>query len=160
MGNNKILLVDDDPALLLAMELRLKANHFDVFLASDAVTSISEARKHEPDLIILDVVLPAGDGFVVIERLRAVSALATTPIIVISGRDIRGNQERAIKAGVLAFFQKPINNAEVLAVIRQVLGDRVHSDEPLTYDLSQYRGEDTRFSSDALTLQPTRTTTQ
>ena len=82
-----------------------------------------EARKHEPDLIILDLGLPGGDGFVVMERLKLIPSLAVIPIIVVSARDVRTNQERALKAGAKAFLQKPVDNAELLAVIRQALGE-------------------------------------
>ena len=122
MGNKKILIVDDDPDVRLGMQIRLKANHYDTFFAGDAQSSMVEARKHEPDLIILDLGLPAGDGFLVMERLKGFPALAVIPIIVVSARDGRTNQQRALEAGAKAYLQKPVNNAELLAVIRKVLG--------------------------------------
>jgi DNA-binding response OmpR family regulator len=87
MGNKKILIVDDDPDVRHGMHIRLKANHYDTFFAADALSSVTEARKQEPDLIILDLGLPAGDGFVVMERLKKVPSLALIPIIVVSARD-------------------------------------------------------------------------
>src|ERR1700682_4164011 len=123
MGNKKILIVDDDPDIRQGMNVRLKANHYDTFFAADALPSMVEARKHEPDLIILDLGLPAGDGFVVMERLKLNPSLAVIPIIVVSARDVRANKERAIEAGAKAFLQKPANDAELLAVIRRVLGE-------------------------------------
>ena len=59
MSNKKILIVDDDDDVRMGYHIRLKANHYDTFFAADSVTSISEARKHQPDLIILDLGLPA-----------------------------------------------------------------------------------------------------
>jgi DNA-binding response OmpR family regulator len=141
MGNKKILIVDDDPAVLRGMHLRLKANQYDTFLATDAITSISEARKCAPDLIILDLGLPAGDGFVVMERLKAVPSLAVIPIIVVSARELHGNKERALNAGARAFLQKPANNAELLAVVREALGEPDQPKEPVVYDLAWCRNE-------------------
>jgi CheY-like chemotaxis protein len=92
-------------------------------------------RKHEPDLILLDLGLPAGDGFVVMDRLKAVPALAIIPIIVVSGRAGAANQERVLKAGAKAFLEKPVDNAELLAVIRQALGESVKRERPLVHDL-------------------------
>jgi DNA-binding response OmpR family regulator len=135
MSNKKILIVDDDPDVRHGMHVRLKANHYDTFFAADALTSMTEARKHEPDLIILDLGLPAGDGFVVMERLRAFASLAVIPIIVVSARDVRANRERALKAGAKAFLQKPVDDAELLAVIRQALGEPAQREEPEVYDL-------------------------
>jgi DNA-binding response OmpR family regulator len=123
MPNKKILLVDDDPDVRLAMHVRLKANGYDTCFASDALTSVTEARKQQPDVIILDLGLPGGDGFVVIERLKRHPSLAVIPIIVVSARDVSGNQERAIKAGAKVYLQKPVDNAELLAIIRQTLGE-------------------------------------
>jgi DNA-binding response OmpR family regulator len=135
MGNKKILIVDDDPDVLKSMHVRLRANNYDTFFAADAISCIAEARKTEPDLIILDLGLPAGDGFVVMERLKAVPALASIPVIVVSARDVRLNQKRAIQSGAKAFLQKPVNNSELLAVIRQMLAEPPKKDEPHVYDL-------------------------
>jgi|SRR3984893_1230171 two-component system KDP operon response regulator KdpE len=125
MENKKILIVEDDPDIRKSMSVRLKASGYDIFVASDVITSVIMARKHEPDLIILDLGLPAGDGFVVIERLKMVPALALIPVIIVSGRAGLANQELALEAGVKAFLQKPVDNAELLAVIRKTLGDPV-----------------------------------
>jgi two-component system KDP operon response regulator KdpE len=117
--------VEDDPDIRKGMSVRLKASGYDTFVASDVVTSLIMARKHLPDLIILDLGLPAGDGFLVIERLKIIPALALIPIIIVSGRTGLPNQELAVEAGVKAFLQKPVDNAELLAVIRKTLGGPV-----------------------------------
>ena len=135
MGNKKILIVEDDPDVRQGMYVRLKANGYEVFLAADAPSSMIEARKHEPDLVILDLGLPAGDGFLVMERLKTMPSRALIPIIVVSARDVRANQERAIKAGARAFLQKPVDNAELLAVIRQALGEPSQQETPVAVDV-------------------------
>jgi DNA-binding response OmpR family regulator len=81
------------------------------------------ARTELPDLVILDLGLPAGDGFLVLERMRGLADLAAIPVIVLSARDPAGNKQRAIDAGAAAFFQKPPDNHEFLAAIRQALGE-------------------------------------
>jgi DNA-binding response OmpR family regulator len=106
-----------------AMEIRLRANGYDTALAATALSGIAEAISEKPDLIILDLGLPGGDGFVVIERLKQIPVLAMIPIVVVSARDARVNQERALKAGATVFLQKPIENAQLLAIIRQALGE-------------------------------------
>jgi two-component system KDP operon response regulator KdpE len=123
MANKRILIVDDDPDVRQAMHIRLKANSYDTFFASDALSSVAEARKQHPDLIILDLGLPGEDGYVVMERLQCHPALAAIPIIVVSARDARGNQDRVIAAGAQVYLQKPVINAELLAIIRQTLGE-------------------------------------
>ena len=125
MENKKILIVEDDPDIRKGMSVRLKASGYETFVASDVVTSLIMARKIEPDLIILDLGLPAGDGFLVIERLKLVPTLALIPIIIVSGRAGLPNQARALAAGVKIFLQKPVDNAELLAAIRKTLGGPV-----------------------------------
>jgi DNA-binding response OmpR family regulator len=135
MSQKKILIVDDDPDVRLGLQLRLKANQYDVLLAADGVASISEARKNKPDLILLDLGLPAGDGFSVLERLKANASLSSIPVIVLSGRDRVGNRDRALKAGAKTFLQKPIENDKLLAVIHLVLEAKNHK-PTVVYELS------------------------
>ena len=127
MRNKTILIVGDDPYVRLGTRLRLVASGYDTFFAGDAATTLAEAKKHQLDLIMLDLGLPGDDGFLVIEMLKAIPSLALIPIIVVSGRDIRANQVRAIEAGAKAFLQKPVDNAELLAVIRRALEEPVLS---------------------------------
>ena len=134
MNQKKILIVDDDPDVRLGLQLRLNANHYDVVVAGDGITSISEARKHMPDLILLDLGLPAGDGFSVLERLKANEKLAAIPVVVLSGRDRVGNRDRAINAGAKTFLQKPMANDKLLAVIRLVLGEKTR-ESSMVYEL-------------------------
>ncbi len=142
MTQKKILLVDDDPDLRLGLEQRLMANHYDVISAGDGVASISEARKHMPDLMILDLGLPAGDGFSVLERLKANVKLSSIPVIVLSGRDRVGNRDRALKAGAKTFLQKPIANDKLLAIIRLVLGEgEEEKTQAVVYDLGAAMNE-------------------
>jgi len=127
--------VDDDPDVRLGLHILLKANHYNVIFAADGMASIAEARKHKPDLIVLDLGLPAGDGFSVMERLKANDGLSLIPVIVVSARDRNANMDRALKAGAKAFLQKPVDNAELLKVIRQVLGEPPITAKPVVHDL-------------------------
>ncbi|MFY9789812.1 MAG: response regulator [Candidatus Sulfotelmatobacter sp.] len=118
MPKAKILVVDDDPDLVRAMRLRLRANNYDVTTASDGYGAIASAQKERPALIILDLGLPVGDGFVVLDRLQNSDTLSGVPVIVLSARDPQANEERALKAGASAFFQKPADNDELMNAIR------------------------------------------
>jgi DNA-binding response OmpR family regulator len=133
LGNRKILIVEDDADVRLGMQVRLKANHYDTVFAADALSGMAEAIREKPDLIILDLGLPARDGFVVMERLKTLPSLAVIPIVVVSARDVRANQERVFNAGAKAFLQKPVDNAELLAVIRQTLGETAQPEKPAVY---------------------------
>ena len=123
MANSKILIVDDDPDLRQALRLRLRANRYDTVNAEDGYSAIALAYKEQPNLIILDLGLPAGDGFVVLERLQKDDKLSTIPVIVLTARDPQSSERRALQAGAAAFFQKPADNAELLEVIRASLSN-------------------------------------
>jgi DNA-binding response OmpR family regulator len=123
MSNKKILIVEDDPDVRLGYKIRLKANHYDTFFAVDSLSSMMEARNHQPDLIILDLGLPDGDGFVVMERLKANTSLSAIPVIVVTARAPHGTRQLALQAGAKAFLQKPVDNDELLSVIRRCLGE-------------------------------------
>jgi two-component system KDP operon response regulator KdpE len=129
MINRKILIVDDDPDVRQAMHVRLKANGYETFFASDALTAVAEARKQLPDLIILDLGLPGGDGYVVMERLKRYPALAVIPIVVVSARDVQANRVRSMAAGANVYLRKPVDNAELLAIIRQALGEPAQAED-------------------------------
>jgi DNA-binding response OmpR family regulator len=121
MDKTKILIVDDDPDLRKGLNLRLRANNYDTSYATDGFSAISMAQKERPDLIILDIGLPAGDGFVVLERLQENAALSCIPVIVLTARDPESTREKIMRSGATAFFQKPADNSELLNAIRAVL---------------------------------------
>jgi two-component system KDP operon response regulator KdpE len=127
MVGKKILIVDDDQDVRRGLGIRLKASGYSVVFAEDAISATSMARKEAPDLIILDIGLPGGDGFIVMERLLSITP-TSVPVIVLTARDPSTNKERALKAGAKAFFQKPADNDEFLAAIRKALGE---SGEPM-----------------------------
>jgi DNA-binding response OmpR family regulator len=131
MRKPRILVVDDDPDLVRALRLRLRAHNCEVVTASDGYSVIASAQKEHPDLIILDIGLPAGDGFVVLERLQTSDTLSSIPVIVLTARDPQNNEERALKAGAAAFFQKPADNEELLNVIRVSLPHRSAPEIPM-----------------------------
>lgn len=132
---SKILIVDDDPQMRLALHIRLKANNYDVAVAVDGVSGIVETRKHMPDLILLDLGLPAGDGFTMLERLAINDSLAHIPVIVISGRDRVANSDLALKAGARIFLQKPVRNSDLLLAIEQILHVTPPA-EPVIYNIA------------------------
>ena len=135
MSNKKILIVEDDADVRLGYNVLLKANHYDTFFAADGNSAVSEARKHQPDLVILDLGLPAGNGFIVLEWFRANPYLAVIPVVVVSARDLHGNKERALQAGAKAFLQKPWDDDELLALISELLTPPEPSVSPDRYDL-------------------------
>ena len=121
MYKPRILIVDDDPIQRRGLNLRLRANDYETSYASDGLSAIAIAQKERPNLILLDLGLPAGDGFSVLERLQQSADLASIPVIVLTARDPLPSRAQALNAGATAFFQKPVDNGRLLSAIRMSL---------------------------------------
>lgn len=119
--NNKILIVEDDQDMVRAMAVRLKAAGYGLAVAGDAISAISQARKEKPDLIILDLGLPGGDGFVVMERLKSLTDLMLVPVVVVSARDPKVNEPLSLQAGAHVFLPKPFEGSELLSAVQSAL---------------------------------------
>jgi CheY-like chemotaxis protein len=121
MDKTKILVVDDNPTIRKGLSVRLRANGYEVSFAEDAISATAAVVAERPDLVLLDLGLPAGDGFVVMERLQKNDRLSNIPVIVLTGREVSGNRDRALQAGATAFFQKPVDDVVLLFAIRKAL---------------------------------------
>lgn len=122
MSGKKIMIVEDENLQLTALARRLKSAGFEIAAARDGMTATSTARKELPDLILLDLGLSAGDGFVVLQRLQMLLNTGTIPIIVVSSRTPIGNRDAALKAGAIAYIHKPVNMDVLLKTINEALG--------------------------------------
>src|SRR5207249_11536495 len=121
MAQTKILIVDDDANTRLMLNARLKAKKYETVFAGDSYQAVSAARKEQPNLVILDIGLLGGDGFIVMERLKAMVALAGAPVIIVSAQDRRAVEAWAVEAGAKAFLQKPVDAGQLVATIEKAL---------------------------------------
>ncbi len=110
-----VLVVDDEPQILRALAINLRARHYDVFTAVTGAGALAEAAAHEPDLVVLDLGLPDIDGVEVIRGLRGWS---TAPIVVLSGRTDSADKVDALDAGADDYVTKPFAVDELLARLR------------------------------------------
>ncbi len=115
----RILVVDDESDVAKALKIRLKASGYNVVVAGDTVQGYLMANKEKPDLIILDIMLPGGGGFVVAERLKQSAATHHIPIIFVTG--ISGGEERAYKIGASGYLMKPYQPEKLLETIHDAL---------------------------------------
>jgi CheY-like chemotaxis protein len=122
MKKSRILVVDDDADIRKAIGIRLKASGYEPVFAADGFAATKLAIREQPDVILLDLGLPAGDGFVVMERFRQHETLSAVPVIVMTARDPETNRDRAKAAGCFAYLQKPPDNDQLLSCIQQALG--------------------------------------
>lgn len=117
---SKILLVEDDEKIVKAVSIRLKSQGYEVVTAFDAVMAMAKAMEHHPDLVLLDISMPGGNGFTVAERLQN-SSLAGIPIIFLTASKEPGLRDRAKELGAVGYLEKPFETQELLAVIQQAL---------------------------------------
>ena len=116
-----ILIVDDDDDLRLGLATRLRANGYRVQTARDVLTAIHQAEADRPDLVVMDVCLPAGNGILLMDRLREVEGCASLPMVVITGNNPSLLRSEALRHSARDFFQKPVNNQELLASIHNAV---------------------------------------
>lgn len=121
----KILVVEDDLDMFKALAIRLEANGFEALPAMSVATSLAMVRTLRPDLIILDLGLPDGDGYSMMDKLKSIPGAPSIPVIVLTARDPEGNQERSYGGGAYDFFQKPVDEDWLLESIKRALAQTV-----------------------------------
>lgn len=122
MANNQtILVVDDEQDLLDLIEYNLKQEGFDVLKAEDGHEGIEMARKHKPNLMLLDIMMPKMDGLEVVERMRDDSQLKHTPIIFLTARGDEKTEVEGLDKGGDDYITKPISTTKLISRIKAVL---------------------------------------
>jgi DNA-binding response OmpR family regulator len=135
MSKPKVLIVEDDDDLRRGLTWRLHASGYQIVQATDGVAAVSVAKHERPDVVLLDLGLPAGDGLTVLERYANLPDLSAIPVVVLTGRDPRTAAPATRKFHVAAFLQKPADNKDLVAAIERALrGETTLPDTPDTPD--------------------------
>lgn len=114
----KILIIDDEPRYVRLIEANLIIDHYEVIKANDGVTGIELVASQNPDLVILDIMMPGMDGFATCKRIREFS---TVPIIVVTAKGEERDRVRGLDLGADDYIVKPFSATEMLARVRAVL---------------------------------------
>ena len=117
----KILIVDDERDIVKALMIRLQANGYEVVTAFDGAQGVFMAHKEKPDLIILDIRMPAGDGFSVAERLKSSMHTFTIPVIFLTGSPEKNAEEKAMALGARFYIKKPYDPEELLDAVKRAI---------------------------------------
>jgi len=117
----KILIVDDDEELVRILSVNFMMEGFQVITAFDGMSAVMRAHKELPDLIILDIKMPAGDGVSVVEKLRSSSKTFTIPIMFLSALPMEEIKEKAAKVGVIHYFTKPFDLESLVNYVKRIL---------------------------------------
>jgi DNA-binding response OmpR family regulator len=118
---SKILIVDDDPEILKLLRFKLAQEGHKVVVAIDAYNGIQSARREKPDLIILDIMLPAGGGYHTLKNIRLTPQGSQTPIVILTAQQDEELREKILHEGVEAYLQKPVNFPVLSETIKKLL---------------------------------------
>ena len=121
MPHAKIMIVDDEMDLVRALTLRFKSAGYEVIQALDGLSATQVAVQEQPDVIVLDIGLPAGDGHTVTERLRNNPKLMATPVVYLTARSSDEDKRRAAAQGAAAYLTKPFKTEELLDVVKRLV---------------------------------------
>jgi DNA-binding response OmpR family regulator len=113
----KILIVEDDQKIAMALSIRLKANGYNPTVAADAIAGASQARIFKPDLILLDISMPGGNGFQLAETFLRMPETNGTPFVFITASKKPELQEKVIASGAAGLFEKPFDTEKLLHFI-------------------------------------------
>ncbi|MBU3259443.1 MULTISPECIES: response regulator [Roseovarius] len=119
--DKKVLLIEDEPNIIEAVSFILSRDGWNVKTHSNGHDALEAVRNRQPDLIILDVMLPGKSGFDILQEIRADSELTKTPVLMLTARGQEKDRDMAEKAGASRYMTKPFSNAEVLEVVRSMV---------------------------------------
>ena len=126
----RILVVDDLEANRRLLEAKLGADYYDVLTAQRGEEAVQLAKREKPDLILMDVMMPGGiDGYEACRRLKAMPETKHIPVVILTTLDDRDNKLRGLQAGAEEFLPKPIDDVQLMARVKSLLGLKVVIDE-------------------------------
>jgi CheY-like chemotaxis protein len=117
----RVLVVDDEPDVLLLCRLNLQQRGHHLLEAPDGATALELAQEHRPDVIVLDLMLPGIDGYEVLEALRGDEEMARIPVLVLTAKSLRADRERSHGLGASAFLTKPFLPSELCDLVETLV---------------------------------------
>lgn len=134
MSPKTVLVVDDNPVVVKAVAGKLQSHGYKVLTAEDGAGAVSTCRKNRPDLVLLDISFPPDvahgggvpwDAFLIMSWLGRMDETRHIPIIILSGCEAAKYEPKALAAGAVKYFQKPVEPEKLLIAIREVIGEAV-----------------------------------
>lgn len=117
----KILIVDDEPNIVLAIEFLLQREGYRTEKAFDGLQALEVAAAFQPDIVILDVMMPGMDGFNVGQRIRRMPLLENTKIIFLTAKGTQRDKQTGYDSGAEAYMIKPFDNDELVTLVKEML---------------------------------------
>jgi DNA-binding response OmpR family regulator len=120
---SRILAVDDEPHILKLVAFSLKAGGFEVIEASDGLSAIEIAQAEQPDLILMDVMMPVLDGFEACRRLKQNPATQDIPVVMLTAKTQLSEQQAGLDCGAKDYICKPFTPKDLVAQVQAFLGE-------------------------------------
>ncbi|HEV7787288.1 MAG TPA: response regulator [Thermoanaerobaculia bacterium] len=118
----RVLIVDDEPNIVLSLEFLLRQQGYEVSVARDGEEALAAAESWRPDLVVLDVMLPGLDGFEVCRRLRERPENAGLKILLLTARGREVERVRGLEEGADAYVRKPFSTRQLMRTVAELLG--------------------------------------
>jgi DNA-binding response OmpR family regulator len=118
---SRILIIDDEPSIVLSLEFLMKREGFEVAVAGDGEGALRTMAERRPDLVILDVMMPKLNGFEVCQRIRADPALRGVRVLMLTAKGGETEMKKGLELGADAYVTKPFSTKELVAEIRRLL---------------------------------------
>lgn len=124
MENNKVLIVDDNPTLSTTLQMVLELKGFSIVTAADGITGLNMIIEEQPDIVILDVMLPGMDGYRVCEKAKNDPRTKDIPIIMLTGKDTGDDFDKALEKKADWYIVKPYNIEHLMSVFDRLLKNK------------------------------------
>ncbi|MEE2717160.1 MAG: response regulator [SAR324 cluster bacterium] len=123
MTQKKILVVEDDPVIVISLEFLMAQNGYEVQTCNNGEDALKLAEQHQPDLILLDVMLPRRTGYEVCQALRSQEQFANTKIVLLTARGRDVDVQKGLDAGADTYVTKPFSTRDLVKTVKDLLGD-------------------------------------
>lgn len=117
----KILIVDDEPNIVMTLEYTFKKSNYEVFIARDGQEALDILKTNFPDVIILDIMMPMVDGFATLEQIRKDDNLQHTKVMFLSAKNKESDIEKGLELGADAYMTKPFSIKKVIEKVEELL---------------------------------------
>ncbi|WP_264549717.1 response regulator transcription factor [Flavobacterium sp. N2820] len=117
----KILIVDDEPNIVMTLEYTFKKSNYEVFIARDGQEALDILKSNFPDVIILDIMMPMVDGFATLEQIRKDENLTHTKVLFLSAKNKESDIEKGMALGADAYMTKPFSIKKVVEKVEELL---------------------------------------
>ena len=117
----KILVVDDDPYILLSLEFLMKKNGFDVTVARNGTEALELLSTHKPDVVLLDIMMPDVDGYEICSRIKSSKTVKDIKVVFMSAKTKEADIQKGLNLGASLYIKKPFSTRDLLKQVKELM---------------------------------------